>query len=171
MLINLRRSESGLTTLEWLLIVAAVAGLAALAVVLVQNVVDDTAEQIAGNNARITAAQVAAKAITDNADDSDADKRSACNRLSITYSDAFGGDSERTSLWTDNDTKTKGGGVCAIVTESFSNALDGAGGKTACDALDAEASSYSLADRGGRNVEWADPDGGGTEDTCVLSPS
>ena len=34
-----RRDHSGLTTLEWLLIVAAVAGLAALAVVLVQNVV------------------------------------------------------------------------------------------------------------------------------------
>ena len=42
------RDESGLTTLEWLLIVAAVAGLAALAVVLVQNVVSDTSEQIAG---------------------------------------------------------------------------------------------------------------------------
>ena len=33
-------------TLEWLLIVAAVAGLAALAIVLVQGVVDDTAEDI-----------------------------------------------------------------------------------------------------------------------------
>ena len=32
-----RRDDSGLTTLEWLLIVAAVAGLAALAVVLVQT--------------------------------------------------------------------------------------------------------------------------------------
>ena len=47
-----RDDESGLTTLEWLLIVAAVAGLAALAVVLVQNVVDDTAEQISGSSAR-----------------------------------------------------------------------------------------------------------------------
>ena len=37
-----RRADSGLTTLEWLLIVAAVAGLAALAVVLVQNVVSTT---------------------------------------------------------------------------------------------------------------------------------
>ena len=51
-----RRDDSGLTTLEWLLIVAAVAGLAALAVVLVQNVVSDTSEQIAGSSARKTAA-------------------------------------------------------------------------------------------------------------------
>ena len=48
-----RRSEAGLTTLEWLLVVAAVAG---LAVVLVQNVVGDTAEQVASNDARQTAA-------------------------------------------------------------------------------------------------------------------
>ena len=54
-----RRDDSGLTTLEWLLIVAAVAGLAALAVVLVQNVVSDTSEQIAGSSARATAAKVA----------------------------------------------------------------------------------------------------------------
>ena len=55
-----RRDDSGLTTLEWLLIVAAVAGLAALAVVLVQNVVSDTSEQIAGNSARMTSARVQA---------------------------------------------------------------------------------------------------------------
>ena len=55
-----RRGEAGLTTLEWLLIVAAVAGLAALAVVLVQNVVGDTAEQLASNDARQTAADLAA---------------------------------------------------------------------------------------------------------------
>ncbi len=61
------KDESGLTTLEWLLIVAAVAGLAALAVVLVQNVVNDTAEQIAGSSARQTAAIVAAQQIVDEA--------------------------------------------------------------------------------------------------------
>ena len=106
------RSDSGLTTLEWLLIVAAVAGLAALAVVLVQNVVDETAEEIAGNSARETAAKVAADRI-----DADAreelskaaepnntnkgktvlsstqsqsfisEHRSKCERLEITYSD------------------------------------------------------------------------------------
>ena len=59
-----RRDDSGLTTLEWLLIVAAVAGLAALAVVLVQNVVSDTSEQIAGSSARKTAAKIAAQKIS-----------------------------------------------------------------------------------------------------------
>ena len=105
------RSDRGLTTLEWLLIVAAVAGLAALAVVLVQNVVDETAEEITGSNARVTAAEVAAARITTDAradlpaavNTSDTDSvaagkakqdnvndeyRSKCNRLSITYSDA-----------------------------------------------------------------------------------
>ena len=62
-----RRDDSGLTTLEWLLIVAAVAGLAALAVVLVQNVVSDTSEQIAGSSARKTAAEIAAQKITSDA--------------------------------------------------------------------------------------------------------
>lgn len=59
-----RDDESGLTTLEWLLIVAAVAGLAALAVVLVTNVVDDTSEQISGSDTRETAARLAADEIT-----------------------------------------------------------------------------------------------------------
>ena len=59
-----RRSDSGLTTLEWLLIVAAVAGLAALAVVLVTNVVSDTSEQISGSSARLTAGRLAADEIT-----------------------------------------------------------------------------------------------------------
>ena len=62
-----RRDDSGLTTLEWLLIVAAVAGLAALAVVLVQNVVRDTSEQIASNSARMTAAELEAADITEQA--------------------------------------------------------------------------------------------------------
>lgn len=63
--LNTRRDddERGLTTLEWLLIVAAVAGLAALAVVLVQSVVDDTAEQLGGASARETAAKVAADTV------------------------------------------------------------------------------------------------------------
>ncbi|MCY4424985.1 MAG: hypothetical protein OXC06_18140 [Acidimicrobiaceae bacterium] len=59
-----RRGDSGLTTLEWLLIVAAVAGLAALAVVLVTNVVSDTSEQISGSSARLTAVRLAADEIT-----------------------------------------------------------------------------------------------------------
>ncbi len=84
-----RRDDSGLTTLEWLLIVAAVAGLAALAVVLVTNVVGDTSEQISGRSARLTAAQVAAQSISDDPDLAtdlpELEKR--CNRLKITYSD------------------------------------------------------------------------------------
>ena len=96
------RDESGLTTLEWLLIVAAVAGLAALAVVLVQNVVSETSEQIAGSSARETAAKIAADQIMRDADrDADAQPAAArayddwaehyrrrCQRLAITYGDA-----------------------------------------------------------------------------------
>jgi len=102
------RPEFGLTTLEWLLIVAAVAGLAALAVVLVQNVVDETAEEISGGSARVTAARVAAARVssdvvseieeqftpraapnnnTFDTSDINADLMSKCERLEITYSD------------------------------------------------------------------------------------
>jgi len=85
-----KRNDRGLTTLEWLLIVAAVAGLAALAVVLVQNVVDDTAEQISGSSARLTAALVAAQEITDDRGTAPhTDAIAKCNRLRITYGDAF----------------------------------------------------------------------------------
>lgn len=100
-----RRNDSGLTTLEWLLIVAAVAGLAALAVVLVSRVVGDTGEQIAGRSARQTAALLAADEIESEllrdaaavaaADlDSQAegtafavDALRKCSRLTLTYSD------------------------------------------------------------------------------------
>ncbi len=109
-----RPDERGITTLEWLLIVAAVAGLAALAVVLVQNVVDDTAEQIGGNSARGTAARVAAERVTRDARselpdspenyslnnelelvtawvkrqrDVNTEYGAACDRLEITYGD------------------------------------------------------------------------------------
>ena len=97
-----RRDESGLTTLEWLLIVAAVAGLAALAVVLVQNVVGETSEQIAGSSARQTAATIAADQIIRDSNRSGDDQpasantweewekhySSRCERLAITYGDA-----------------------------------------------------------------------------------
>ena len=59
--------DRGLTTLEWLLIVAAVAGLAALAVVLVTNVVRDTSDDISGQSARLTAARIAAGDVTSKA--------------------------------------------------------------------------------------------------------
>ncbi|MDE0195726.1 MAG: hypothetical protein OXP08_09285 [bacterium] len=56
-----RRTDSAMTTLEWLMIVGAVSGLAALAVVLVAGLVDDTAEGVAGGaTTNPAAAQVAA---------------------------------------------------------------------------------------------------------------
>ena len=96
-----RADESGLTTLEWLLIVAAVAGLAALAVVLVQNVVSDTAEQIGSNSARMTSAELTAVDITSDARASapdegvtaiDANKpfKDKCERMNIAYGATFG---------------------------------------------------------------------------------
>lgn len=107
-----RRGDSGLTTLEWLLIVAAVAGLAALAVVVVQNVVSDTSEQIAGQTARRTAAELSAQDITNDARDDVADVAAItpeaaerindefepkCDRLEIIYSDVVGLEAN----WTD----------------------------------------------------------------------
>ena len=107
-----RRDESGLTTLEWLLIVAAVAGIAALAVVLVQGVVSDTSEQISGSSARRTAAEIAAADVqAESRDPAEAKKRfgnhssggtvqveawgewkryfeQKCKRIEITYGDA-----------------------------------------------------------------------------------
>ena len=50
------RGDQGLTTLEWLLITAAVAGLAALAVVLVQAYVERTGERISNPDPRVTSA-------------------------------------------------------------------------------------------------------------------
>lgn len=101
-----KRDERGLTTLEWLLLVAAAAGIAALAIVLVQGVVDDTAEDIRGSSARGQAALVAGQAIIDEAK-ADLDIAnfgtgntyvlttdyiqyfdSKCRRLGITYADA-----------------------------------------------------------------------------------
>ena len=55
-----RGGEAGLVALEWLLVVAALAGLAALAVVVVQRVVDDTAEQVGASQPRWAAAALAA---------------------------------------------------------------------------------------------------------------
>ncbi|WP_419839582.1 hypothetical protein [Candidatus Poriferisodalis sp.] len=96
------RNERGLTTLEWLLIVAAVAGIAALAVVLVQNVVSDVSEQVAGSNARFVAAQLAGEQIVVEAKRPKDDQprsvedwgdwerhyETKCDRLRITYGDA-----------------------------------------------------------------------------------
>lgn len=57
------RGDGGLTTVEWLLIVAAVAGVAALAVVVVTRAVDDTAGAISASDARTAAALQSAFAV------------------------------------------------------------------------------------------------------------
>ena len=139
-----RRGEDGLTTLEWLLIVAAVAGLAALAVVLVQNVVDQTAEQIGGSSARKTAAQVAAVQITQDAHDDPpvlagasfnstdeaaanlaawnekvSEYQSACNRLKITYGDV---QPSLSVVWT--NPSTPGAIAIGAVTALWQTGLD-----------------------------------------------
>ena len=97
-----RRGDNGLATLEWLLIVAAVAGLAALAVVLVQAYVEDTGQRISDPNPRMLAAMLAADEVTSDAA-RDADEQPAwaktygpwsehytseCEQLGILYEDA-----------------------------------------------------------------------------------
>ena len=88
-----------MTTLEWLLITAAVAGLAALAVVLVQAYVEDTGDRIVNPDPRVTSAihsafAVEAKAKTASADDFDlwADWEShftqRCSLIAVLFSDA-----------------------------------------------------------------------------------
>ena len=59
--------DSGLTTLEWLLITAAVASLAALAVVLVTAAVEDTGEQVSNSASRLAAAALTAFEVEDDA--------------------------------------------------------------------------------------------------------
>ena len=92
------RCEAGLTTLEWLLVVAAVAGLAALAVVLVQNVVGGTAEQVEESDARQTAGDLAVTSLAQRwkaevpTSQSEADQinrryERRCRQLGIIYSD------------------------------------------------------------------------------------
>ena len=107
-----RRDDSGLTTLEWLLIVAAVAGLAALAVVLVRNVVTQTADEISGSSARLTAATLEAADITEkalafpisNAGDVEAMNErwgGRCTRMSLSYNAAFNTNvPKKKSMWT-----------------------------------------------------------------------
>ena len=97
-----RRADNGLATLEWLLIVAAVAGLAALAVVIVQAYVDDTGKRISSPDPRVVAAMLAAQEVMKDAE-RDADQQPAaaktygpwadhytseCEQLGIIYNDA-----------------------------------------------------------------------------------
>ena len=142
-----RRDDSGLTTLEWLLIVAAVAGLAALAVVLVQNVVGDTSEQIAGASARRTAATIAADEIMQDAqrnasdqpggaktlDDWQSHYRSRCDRLEITYGDA----GIQTHARFEYKEKTPSGSRSDTVTAAEITIYSPTGGTPAANAFDA----------------------------------
>ncbi|WP_419847663.1 hypothetical protein [Candidatus Poriferisocius sp.] len=68
-----RRGEEGLTTLSWMLITAAVAGLAALAVVLVYQFVGETGERFAAPNPRKTTAELQAANVVDRAKEATAD--------------------------------------------------------------------------------------------------
>ena len=94
-----QRGDQGLTTLEWLLITAAVAGLAALAVVLVQAYVEDTGDRIANPNPRVTSAIHSAFAVETDAKAASADDfdlwaewqshfRERCSLIAVLYSDA-----------------------------------------------------------------------------------
>ncbi len=93
-----RSSESGLTTLGWLLLTAAVAGFAGSAVVVVQSVVRDVGVDAASFSARFRAARIAADGVTREwrshhpVDRFEADSLNRrygerCARLGITYAD------------------------------------------------------------------------------------
>ena len=94
-----RRGDHGLTTLEWLLITAAVAGLAALAVVLVQAYVEDTGDRIANPDPRVTSAIHSAFSVETDAKAASAQDFSLwadwesrftqrCSLIAVLYSDA-----------------------------------------------------------------------------------
>ena len=59
------RADAGLTTLEWLLVVAAVAGIAAVAVVMVQSTVNRSAESVQAHSARQAAASLSTRVLTE----------------------------------------------------------------------------------------------------------
>ena len=99
-----RRGDQGLTTLEWLLIVAAVAGLAVVSVVIVTRVVDQSAAQVASANPIVAAAQESARSVVEQArtvaiQDRDAAWATAnetrCRRLSLSFGSAV-------EVWTDS---------------------------------------------------------------------
>ena len=95
-------SASGLATLEWLLVVAAVAGLAAVAVVAIQDTIGGTAQRIESHSARLQAADLAANQIEDRwraqkpNDDAHAKRindryRPRCRQLAVIYADVLVG--------------------------------------------------------------------------------
>ena len=111
-----RRGDRGLTTLEWLLITAAVAGLAALAVVLVQVYVGDTGDRIANPDPRVTSAVHSAFAVETDAKAASADDfdlwpewqshfRERCGLIAVLYADA------EVKVVHNNFTRAAGGGT------------------------------------------------------------
>jgi type II secretory pathway pseudopilin PulG len=76
----------GITTLEWLLVVAAVAGVAALAVVVVQNVVGDSAETVVSHSARQEAAELATMVLTERWQAQTPTSESYANQINRIYS-------------------------------------------------------------------------------------
>ncbi len=68
-----RRDESGLATLEWLIIVGAVAALAVLAVVLVYGFVEETGDRLEAPIPRLTAAHVQAAGVVNEAKSAEAE--------------------------------------------------------------------------------------------------
>ena len=96
------RGDDGLAALEWLLIVAAVVGLAALAVVLVHDSVGETGDRVSNPDPRMVAAMLAAEEIMSDADRDAAQQPDAaktygpwsgyytfkCEQLGIIYADA-----------------------------------------------------------------------------------
>ena len=84
--------------MEWLLITAAVAGLAALAVVLVQAYVEDTGQRMSNPDPRVTSAIYSASEVETRAKAASADHfdlwagweshfSQKCSRISVLYSD------------------------------------------------------------------------------------
>ena len=130
-----RVQEAGLATLEWLLVVAAVAGLVALAVVLVQRVVDDTAGEVSASTPRLAAAAVAALEVERNARAAtSAAPRTAtwsdwaehftakCARLMILYEDvALEVDAAFAAPTADSGTDPISGAALAAATEAASS--------------------------------------------------
>ena len=105
-----------MTTLEWLLITAAVAGLAALAVVFVQAYVEDTGERMSNPDPRVTSAihsafSVETKAKAASVDDFDlwadweSHFRERCSLIAVLYSDA------EVKVVRNNFTRATGGGT------------------------------------------------------------
>ena len=86
--------QRGLITLEWLLIVGAIAGLAASSVLTVQRVIDDTAEVPVDPLVRVLEADIAAAFVAVDADTAalsppyiDADFQQRCEALLAAFAD------------------------------------------------------------------------------------